>query len=147
MGQIPLEAAEVAREERIRIRRTTGLPEMPENAGYHPEIGAAGQIKRGTTIAETLDSGLLQGTHAGTPGIHEGAINIEQPERRRKHTKSGLITVLRRSLIGRIDLGRIVGLDAFVEALLIIIVVEIIFLHELAMEEVELPLALMLGQW
>src|SRR5690606_31090717 len=80
VGEVPFEPPQVSGEEgggRARIGRAA---EVGQDARQHPEVGAAGEIEVGAGAAEELGGRLLQGTETGTPGVDQGAVDVEKPQ-------------------------------------------------------------------
>ena len=75
--EIALQVREITRKEALLLRRTVLQIEVPENARQDAEIRAPRKIQRRAFIAIAIHRGLLQGTHPGTTGIHQGAVDVE----------------------------------------------------------------------
>ena len=120
------------------------------NAIHDGTIGRAGEVELWAIVTKDLARRLFQCRHAGTTGIDERAIDVEKIKHRRhaRETTSGLslARLLEFFFSGVFAFGCFVW--HFVVEVLVrcIILVVIVFFHQLSVEEMELALALMRGQ-
>jgi len=123
---------------------------MTVNATNDAKVGRASEVELGTIVTKDLTRRLFQCRHAGAAGVDERAINVEQVKHRRhaRKTTSGLslARLLELFFSGVFTFGCFVW--HFVVEVLVrcIILVVIVLFHQLAVEEMELALALMRGQ-
>ncbi|MEY5020290.1 MAG: hypothetical protein RLZ22_1378 [Verrucomicrobiota bacterium] len=113
-------------------------------------IGSTREIEIRPIIAKDLTRRLFQCRHAGTAGVDQRSIDVEEVQHRRR-SQTNEISGLRLARllefhgIGGFDLGSFIR-HFVVKVIRGIVIVVIVFFHELAVEEMELALALMRWQ-
>ena len=143
MSEIPVELLLIEREVIGDVLRSRLDRKMPVNADDNACIGGSGEVERWPGFTKNLQRRLFERDHAGTTGIHQCAVDVEEVEHE-CGGESSLGTFLIGLIFRRIFRHLVVEDFFFFFFLDVFFVVEVIFFHQFSVEEVELALALVL---